>query len=84
MPKEYVVNNVKGVFYTLGEVATLIGKKIITLRMWERKGLLPKASFRYKGRRLYTLQQVQNVVKWQEENKLRKGMSMTDVKPIVL
>jgi len=69
--KIYVINGEKHVFYTIGEVCKALGKKPVTLRMWESKGWIPKPSFRtptpkseqipgkaVKGRRLYSQEQL--------------------------
>lgn len=70
----YQVYNVKGVekkFYSIGALATALGRKPVTIRSWEAKGWIPGAAFRtppprkeqipgadIKGRRLYTEAQV--------------------------
>lgn len=50
--------------FTLGSLATALGRPLVTLRLWERKGYIPSAPYRLKeaviqgtrvpGRRLYT------------------------------
>ena len=57
-------NGVETDFYTVNALATALGKSVVTLRLWERKGYIPKAPFRlpaYKkdgsevsGKRVYT------------------------------
>lgn len=52
-------------FYSAGALATALGKSLVTIRLWERKGYLPKAPYRLisenadgplqAGRRYYTL-----------------------------
>ncbi len=69
--KEYLVGGVKRKFYTVGALATALGKKPVTIRSWESKGWLPKAKWRTpkpvsaqipgkepQGRRLYSEEQL--------------------------
>jgi hypothetical protein len=73
--KDYVINGVTQTFYSIGEVSKALGKKPVTLRMWERKGWIPKTSFRtptpkseqipgkvLKGRRLYSQEQLDTLI----------------------
>ncbi len=68
---EFDVGGVTQKFYTIGALASALGKQPVTIRSWERKGWLPKAKFRTppprgeqlpnkttKGRRLYSQEQV--------------------------
>ena len=57
-------------FYTIKTIARIFGRKTVTIRAWEDKGIMPKPKFRTpapkgphlgaepKGRRLYTQNQV--------------------------
>lgn len=69
--KVYIMNGVAQQFFTIGEFAKALGRKAGTIRMWEHRGVLPKANFRTpppkgsqlpgkdpKGRRLYSLAQL--------------------------
>ena len=69
--KEFLVGDEARKFYTIGALATALGKQPVTIRSWEQKGWLPQASFRTpppkgpqipgkatKGRRLYSQDQV--------------------------
>lgn len=69
--KEFLVNGEAKKFYSIGALASALGKQPVTLRSWEQKGWLPSASFRTpaprgpqipgkatKGRRLYSQEQV--------------------------
>lgn len=73
--KEYIINGEKQLFFTIGEVCKALGKRPVTLRMWESKGWIPKPSFRtpppngiqipdkaQKGRRLYSQQQLDTLI----------------------
>lgn len=69
--KVYRINGAEIELFTIGEMAKALGKSPVTLRMWEREGWIPKATYRTptprgkqipdrpsKGRRLYSREQV--------------------------
>lgn len=48
--------------FTIGAVAKATGKSLSTLRVWERKGIIPETPYRANnGDRLYTLEQIEAV-----------------------
>lgn len=70
--KEYLIKGTPIVLYTVGQMAKALGRKPVTIRMWELNGWLPKANYRSpapksetikgkppKGRRLYSHAQVE-------------------------
>lgn len=70
--KEFIISGSKVQLYTVGQVAKALGRKPGTIRMWELKGWIPKATYRSpapkaetlkgktpKGRRLYSQAQVE-------------------------
>lgn len=70
--KTYVIAGEKKTFFTVGGLAKALQRKPGTIRMWELNGWLPKAMYRTpapsgqhfgnksaKGRRLYSLEQVE-------------------------
>lgn len=74
--KVYRINGSDTELFTIGELARALGKKPVTLRMWEREGWIPKATYRTpppkgvqlpdrpsKGRRLYSREQVEFLAK---------------------
>lgn len=74
-PTFYTINGVRQEFYTVGQLARLLGRKPVTLRMWESRGWIPPATYRSaipksqqlpgkqsKGRRLYTRAQVELII----------------------
>lgn len=69
--KTYIINGEKKTFFTVGGLAQALNRKSVTIRMWENRGWIPKPRFRTptprgvqfgekspKGRRLYSLEQV--------------------------
>jgi hypothetical protein len=73
--KVYSINGVDRVLFTVGEFARALGRKAVTIRMWEQQGWIPKANYRTsvpksptivgkppKGRRLYSLEQLDCVL----------------------
>jgi hypothetical protein len=67
----YSVGGVEKKFYTIGSLASALGRKPVTIRAWESKGWIPSATFRTpaprkeqipgteaKGRRLYSEAQI--------------------------
>ena len=70
--KVYVINGKDVQLFTIGQLALALNKRTATVRNWEYKGWIPKPSYRTpkpkgqqipekvsKGRRLYTLEQVE-------------------------
>lgn len=81
--KVMVIKGEKQTFYTIGNVATILGRQAQTLRKWERKGWIPPATYRTtkfsgsdllntqsKGYRLYSREQVEIIRRGLEINGL--------------
>lgn len=70
-PRVFVVNGVETEFFTVGMLARALGREAVTIRKWERLGVLPIATFQNPGkdndprgrRRLYTRAQVEGIVR---------------------
>lgn len=66
-------------FFTIGNLAQALDRKPNTIRMWERKGWIPKATYRKPGqtengvRRLYTRAQIEGLLRIATEEGLMKG-----------
>lgn len=73
--KVFIINGEAQQFFTVGEVAKALGRKAATIRMWEYRGIIPKANFRTpppegqqlpgkepKGHRLYSLSQLDFII----------------------
>lgn len=71
-PKMLRLNGEERMFFTVGELAKALQRQPVTIRMWESRGWIPKATYRTptpkgqqipgkspRGRRLYTLEQVE-------------------------
>jgi len=74
-PTFYTMNGVRIEFYTVGQLAKLLGRRPVTVRMWESRGRIPPATYRSpmpkgeqlpgkktQGRRLYTRAQVELII----------------------
>ncbi|MFD9947225.1 MerR family transcriptional regulator [Nonomuraea sp. NPDC059023] len=63
-PRVYKVRGIDTDFFTVGQLADVLGRKAVTIRKWEREGILPHPQYRFTGkdtrgsRRLYTRAQV--------------------------
>ena len=70
--KTYRISGVDREMFTVGQLAKALGRKAITIRMWENQGWIPKATYRTpppsgqqipgkpsKGRRLYSIEQLE-------------------------
>ena len=71
-PKTFKVGGEDRIFFTIGELGKALDRKPVTIRMWESRGWIPKATYRtpkprgnqipdksLQGRRLYSLEQVE-------------------------
>lgn len=87
-PRIYPVKGVPTEFFTVGQVAALLGRKANTIRDWETKGVIPKARYTRPGRqgdtrgnrRLYTRAQAEGMLAIAEEEgimDLRAAISQT-------
>lgn len=70
--KTFKVNGEDRTFFSVGDLAKCLNRQPVTIRMWEQRGWIPKATYRtptpkgqqipgktLKGRRLYSLEQVE-------------------------
>ena len=73
VPRRYVVNGVEVDFFTVGQLAAALGRQAVTVRKWEREGVIPKAQFLAPSddprgkRRLYTRAQVEGIIQIADE-----------------
>jgi hypothetical protein len=89
-PLHYLVEGEKREFFIIGHLAKALGYSVQSIRAWEDKGLLPRSPFRSprtrkpvaggrsdKGKRLWTREQVEGIVRIAEQHKVifpdRKG-----------
>lgn len=64
-PRRIMVDGVEVEFYPISAVAKALNREVVTVRKWERKGYLPAARFRTRGKkqdRLYTRPQIEGLV----------------------
>jgi len=79
MAKEYIVGGKSIKMFTIGEVAKELGRSHLTVRKWERDGVLPPAEYRSESnRRLYTEAQVEAIKRMVEKHNVRKGVKIPE------
>jgi hypothetical protein len=95
-PRIYKPNGVETEFFTVGHLAAAMNRKPLTIRQWERKGIIPKAVYQRAGRggsqhgrrRLYTRAQIEGMIQIAAEEGLltndRREIASTNFKPRVL
>lgn len=65
--------------YYIGTLAHALGRASDTIRKWEIAGVLPDPSFKDPhGRRLYSLEQIEAIVKCAEKAKIKQGSSIAN------
>ncbi|MDX3260724.1 MerR family transcriptional regulator [Streptomyces sp. MI02-2A] len=85
-PRKYVVAGSETEFFTVGQLAQALGRQPVTIRKWEREGVIPRSTFQSPGRdgdvrgrrRLYTRAQVEGMVRIAAE----EGVLVSHQKPI--
>jgi hypothetical protein len=95
-PRIYKKNGVETEFFTVGHLALAMNRKPLTIRQWERKGIIPKSTYQRAGkngnqhgrRRLYTRAQIEGMIRIAEEEGLlsndRREIASTNFKARVL
>jgi hypothetical protein len=95
-PRMYKRNGVDTEFFTVGHLALAMNRKPLTIRQWERKGIIPKSTYQRAGRngsqhgrrRLYTREQIEGMIQIAGEEGLltndRREIASTNFKPRVL
>jgi hypothetical protein len=95
-PRVYKINGVDTQFFTVGHLAIAMNRKPLTIRQWERKGIIPKSTYQRAGRngsqhgrrRLYTRPQIEGMIAIASEEGLlsndRREIASTNFKARVL
>jgi hypothetical protein len=95
-PRIYKRNGVDTEFFTVGHLAMAMNRKPLTIRQWERKGIIPKSTYQRAGkngsqhgrRRLYTRAQIEGMIQIANEEGLlsndRREIASTNFKARVL
>lgn len=90
--KQYTIGGKPVELYTIGQVAEVLNRKPVTIRKWEREGVIPSATFVKPGangdvrgrRRLYSRAQVEALLRIAMEEKilndLHKQITKTEFK----
>lgn len=82
----YQVNGQPFPCYAIGVLAKALGRQVVTIRLWEREGLLPRTTFsssRIQGggkARLYTREQIEGVVRIAKEEGVYERSSRISIR----
>lgn len=71
-------SGVETTLYNIGYLADCVGRTSQTIRKWEIAGILPPTPFRVKGRRYYSTEQIDIIVKSAEKSHIVRGKSICD------
>ncbi|KUL44719.1 hypothetical protein ADL22_12305 [Streptomyces sp. NRRL F-4489] len=72
-PRVYRVGGVLHEFYSIGHLSMALNRQPVTIRKWERTGIIPAPTFVVRGktergnRRLYTRAQIEGMIRIAEE-----------------
>lgn len=69
-------NGEKTTLYPIGYLAVELGRDTSTIRKWEVGDVIPASIFRHKGRRMYTQEMIDLIVKYAEKYKIVQGRSV--------
>jgi hypothetical protein len=73
-----IVDNREMELYTIGMAAKKLSVSVYTLRLWERKKIIPKAMFRKGNLRLYHPQEVEVIKRVMKKAAKGKAGKLTD------
>jgi hypothetical protein len=81
-PRTYMVKGESVEFFTVGQLAGALGREAVTMRKWERTGILPRATFQAPNpkkdqrarRRLYSRAQAEGIVRIADEEGLLRPL----------
>lgn len=59
--------------YNIGTVAEAIGRTSQTIRKWEVGGIIPPTPFKQKGKRLYSKEHIDAIVRCAEKARIKQG-----------
>lgn len=72
-------NGEKVELFYIGALASALGRTTNTVRKWEIGGIIPDPCFKDpNGRRLYTQEQIDVIVKCAERAKIKQGLSIAN------
>lgn len=67
----------KTTLYNIGVVAEAIGRTSQTIRKWEVGGVIPPTPFKQKGKRLYSKEHIDAIVRCAEKSKIMQGSQVS-------
>ena len=63
----------KTTLYSIGTVAEALGRTTQTIRKWEVGGTIPPTPFRQQGKRLYSIEHIDAMIKCAEKIRIKQG-----------
>ena len=77
--KTISINGERIELFYLSKLAYALGRTSQTIRKWEISNVLPKTIFKDKmGRRMYTQEQIDLIVRIAEETQIKQGLSIAN------
>lgn len=77
IPYTSPVTGRKTTLYNIGVVAEAIGRTSQTIRKWEVGGVIPPTPFKQKGKRLYSKEHIDVIVKCAESSRIMQGSQVS-------
>lgn len=77
IPYTSPITGYKTTLYNIGVVAEAIGRTSQTIRKWEVGGVIPPTPFKQKGKRLYSKEHIDAIVKCAEKSRLKQGSGVS-------
>ena len=77
-PIAVVINGEEYETFSIGELARRLNRTSQTVRNWEYDGIIPEALRDPTGRRVYTLEHVEAIVKAANDCKIERGTSLRE------
>lgn len=77
--KQYIINGKKVELFTIGALASELGRENQTIRLWEKQGKIPEATYRTEtGQRLYSKGQIEAITQTVKKYNLKQGVKIPD------
>lgn len=68
---------IKTTLYNIGTLAEQLGRTSQTIRKWEIGGIIPPTPFKVDGKRMYSKEHIEALVKGAEKSKIKQGSNIS-------